>query len=149
MNIKSLSLAVSSLLICSSVFATTVDIQVKENANGEIWQSGLNVQGVIEQGDTVSSALPEGFTLTPMEFDDSNLKDIAGIATVLITSRNKIRVDCNLANGQSSKLIFNYYDQDDAKLSTFTCKPGEDPKSRAIRKSNVERLEIIYRKNGK
>lgn len=37
MNLKSLSLAVSTLLICSSAFATSLNIQVKNNANGELW----------------------------------------------------------------------------------------------------------------
>ncbi|WP_261916880.1 hypothetical protein, partial [Vibrio aestuarianus] len=90
MNLKSLSLAVSTLLICSSAFATSLNSQVKNNANGELWQGGLNAQSVFRSSDKKVhvNKIKNGFTLTPMEFKANNQKKIAGMVTVMVDNDN-------------------------------------------------------------
>lgn len=149
MNLKSLSLAVSTLLICSSAFATSLNIQVKNNANGELWQGGLNVQNVIGQGDSVPTNLKDGFTLTPMEFDAANQPEISGMVTVMVTRHNNIRIDCILSDGKNNKLTFIPYYYDGTKGKAFTCKPISEPQSKIIvNKDNVENMKIVYQKYG-
>lgn len=149
MNLKSLSLAVSTLLICSSAFATALNIQVKDNANGELWQGGLNAQSVFSSSDKKVhvNKIKNGFTLTPMEFNANNQKNIAGMVTVMVDNvNNGIRIDCILSDRNKNQLTFTpvySYGQGVA----FTCKPTNDSQSAVIEdKDNVKTMKIIYKK---
>lgn len=149
MNLKSLSLAVSTLLICSSAFATTLNIQVKDNANGELWQGGLNAQSVFRASDKKVhvNKIKNGFTLTPMEFKANNQKKIAGMVTVMVDNDNNgIRIDCILSESNKNQLTFTpVYSY--GKGKGFTCKPTNDSQSEVIEdKDNMTSMNIVYKK---
>lgn len=149
MNLKSLSLAVSTLLICSSAFATTLNIQVKDNANGELWQGGLSAQSVFRASDKKVhvNKIKNGFTLTPMEFKANNQKKIAGMVTVMVDNDNNgIRIDCILSEDNKNQLTFTPV-YSDGKGKGFTCKPTNDSQSEVIEdKDNMTSMNIVYKK---
>ncbi|NGZ15632.1 hypothetical protein HGG78_18110 [Vibrio aestuarianus] len=154
MNLKSISLAVSTLLICSSAFSATLEFRVGDVDQDQLFHSFIpGVSGhAIEANQTITTEMPtNGFTLSPMEFNESynygagQNFDTAGLATVLSNyNRDKLLVICNLEPAERNKMTFQFYDAIDTKLASLTCKPGDAPKRRAVTLSEVEKLIIKY-----
>ncbi|MDE1336110.1 hypothetical protein [Vibrio aestuarianus] len=149
MNLKSISLAVSTLLICSSAFSATLEIKSGDVDQDKLYHSfipGVSVSP-IGANEIITAEMPtNGFTLSPMEYNTRyNYFDTAGLATVTFNyNRDDLVVICNLEPAIRNKMTFQFYDANGTKIKSLICKPGVEAKRRVATLSEVEKLSITY-----
>ncbi|MDE1241555.1 hypothetical protein [Vibrio aestuarianus] len=154
MNLKSISLAVSTLLICSSAFSATLEIKSGDVDQDKLYHSFIpGVSGSpIGSNENIIAEMPtNGFTLSPMEYNtehnygpEQNF-DTAGLATVTFNyNKDQLLVICNLEPAIRNKMTFQFYDANGTKIKSLICKPGVEAKRRVATLSEVEKLSITY-----